>query len=62
MRDCVYSGKHHLHGKKVHVVVSPDGLTIHCAKIFDGRRQDSAVFRESGLSEFIGERKKEDFD
>ena len=60
-RDRVYSGKHHLHGKKVQVVVSPDGLAIHCTKTFDGRRHDSAIFRESGLAEFLEKRRKGGF-
>ena len=60
-RDCVYSGKHHLHGKKVQVVVSSDSLAIHFTKAFDGRRHDSAIFRESGLAEFLEKRRKGGF-
>lgn len=53
-----YSGKHHYHGVKAQVLVSPDGYAIHIAPLKPGKRHDSRIFRKSGLDKFLEKRGK----
>ncbi|GMF59756.1 unnamed protein product [Phytophthora fragariaefolia] len=42
-----YSGKHHLYGYKVEVVVLPNGLAINCTDHAGGSTHDAKIFRDN---------------
>ena len=45
-----YSGKHHKHGFKAQVLVSPDGQVLHFGGIVPGSVHDFILYQESGLA------------
>ena len=51
--NAYYSGKHHCHGAKIHVVVDSLGETIHASSLISGWCNDSILFGESGIAGFF---------
>ncbi|THU95828.1 hypothetical protein K435DRAFT_113884 [Dendrothele bispora CBS 962.96] len=49
----VYNGWKRKHCLKYHVVTAPDGLVIHVYGPVEGRRHDSTVLKQSGLTDIL---------